>query len=521
MRLEQAIAHLDVRERAQFDGDLEIARVTHDSREAGPDAVFVAVPGFKRDGLDFAPAAIAAGCRAIVADRIPADLAPGVSCIVVDDARAALAPLARALSGEPDRELRLIGVTGTNGKTSVVHLVAEVLRRAGRRVGVLGTLGFDMHGELVPTKNTTPESTVLYPLLRRGVEHGLDDVVMEVSSHALELHRVDGLEFEAAMFTNLSADHLEVHGGMEEYYLAKRRLFERTVGACIVQVDDEWGARLARECAEVGRRVVRCSMAGADAEVRAEEIAADLEGTSFDLVVAGERAESIGTDPQGASSDLDAGETRRRVRLQAIGAFNVANAVVTAAAMLELGVPLDVVVAGLEATPPVTGRMERVPNDRGLDVIVDSAHTPDALIACLDSLRELSGRPVTLVHGVLSDRPRELLRDLERVAVRHADHVIFTEADMKVGTMAEVLDAVTDVLDEGPASWEFVENRWAAIGAGVERARSRGDVVVIAGKGDERQMYLPHDAGAVPIHEPEAAAYAIAGGDPVDLDPRR
>lgn len=500
MRLQDALADLAIVDTARLDPEREFSAATNDSRAAGPGTIFVAIPGFKRDGAAFIPDVIAAGCDIIVAERIPDELAPGVTYLAVESARAALAPLARAAAGRPDERMRMIGVTGTNGKTSVVHLVAEILRLADRRVGVLGTLGFDMAGELIPTKNTTPEAPILHELLRRGVEAGLDDVVMEVSSHALELHRVDGIGYDVAMFTNLTEDHLEVHGTMERYYEAKARLFELAAeGVAVIQIDDEYGRRLAAERDAAGSKVLRVTAAGQPADVAGEDIEARLDGTDFDLVVDGDR---------------------RRVRLQAIGGFNVNNAVVAAACGLACGIDLDTIVEGLEATPPVVGRMERVVNDEGLDVIVDSAHTPDALVACLDSLRELTDKPITLVHGVLSDRNPELLAELERAASAHADHIIYTESDMKVGNLAQVLEIVTPVLDAGPASWEFVENRWAAIGAGVERAR-RGDVVVIAGKGDERQMYLPDDAGAIPINEPEAAAYAIRGGDPLDLDPRR
>ena len=500
MRLHDVLADLALTGSAQLDAEREFTAATNDSRLAGPGVVFVAIPGFKRDGAEFIPQVIAAGTDIVVAERIPDELAPGVVYLAVENARAALAPLARAAAGRPDERMRMIGVTGTNGKTSVVHLVAEILRAAGRRVGVLGTLGFDMEGELVATKNTTPESPILHDLLRRGAEAGLDDVVMEVSSHALELHRVDGIGYDVAMFTNLTEDHLEVHGTMEQYYLAKARLFELAAdGIGVVQVDDEYGRRLADERDAAGSTNIRVSAAGQPADVLGENVEARLDGTDFDLVVEGRR---------------------HRIHLQAIGGFNVNNAVVAAACGLACGIDLDTIVAGLEATAPVTGRMERVVNDEGLDVIVDSAHTPDALIACLDGLRELTDKPITLVHGVLSDRNPELLADLERAASAHADHIIYTESDMKVGNLEQVLEIVTPVLDAGPATWEFVENRWSAIGAGVERAR-RGDVVVIAGKGDERQMYLPNDAGAVPIHEPEAAAYAIRGGDPLDLDPRR
>lgn len=481
----------------RFDPAVEVDSVTHDSRLAGPGAVFVAVPGFNHDGMRFTPAAVARGARAVVAASIPEAREPGVAYIAVEDVRVALARLSRRINGAPDERLRLYGVTGTNGKTSTAYFLAAILREAERRVGVMGTIGFDVDGEIRETPNTTPEGPVLHGILREAVESGVQDVVMEVSSHSLELERVAGMHFDVAMFTNLTKDHLELHGTMEQYYRAKRRLFESAC-ACVsvIDVDDEWGARAARELEASGRRVITVARTREGADIRAERVVTSLAGTRFDLVAFGERVP---------------------VSLRALGDYNVNNALVAAGAALCQGYAPETVVAGLAAVEPVPGRLERVPHD-DLDVFIDYAHTTDALACCLAALRGLSDAPITLVFGVLGDRVPQQRREMGEIAAR-ADHVILTEDDLKRGTLDEVVADAGAALDEAGADWRLIENRWEAIAAGVERARL-GDVVVIAGKGHERQLILPHGRGVIVLDEAAAVRAAFEGRDPRELDPR-
>ena len=544
MRLAEALADVEIRDSAQFDPELEVDAISIDSRLVRPGAIFAAVPGYKVDGARFIPPRSRSG-RAVVADRIPDELAPGVAYLAVDDVRAAIPALARAINGRPDERLTMLGVTGTNGKTTVAYLAAEVLRGLGRRVGVMGTVGFDIEGRVIETPHTTPEAPILHELLRQGVEAGLDTAVLEVSSHSMELHRADGIPFAVTMFTNLTEDHLELHGDMDNYFAAKRRLFECSpASVAVIDVDGPWGARLADEREAAGQRVVRAS-AGRGPEGLAD--AADASGAARDSGSAGEqgapgdsdgaataggrnpagglpsavRAERIEMSISGTEFDLVVGEERRRVRLRWLGDYNVGNALVAAGAALALGGELDAVVAGLEQTAPVTGRLEPIANDNDLAIIIDYAHTTDALETCLRAVRALSGdRPITLVHGVLGDRVTELRREMGVIAGRGADHVIFTEDDLKVSSFDDVrADVERGLAAAGGATWEVVENRWAAIGAGVDRAR-RGDVVVIAGKGHERQLILPDGAGIVHLNEHDAVAEALAGRDPRALDPR-
>lgn len=499
MRLADALEGVAIRETACFDPDLEVDSVTIDSRQAHPGAVFVAVPGFKQDGARFIPAAIAAGSRVILTAALPVEQTPGITYLAVDDVRATIAPISRNIYGRADERMRMLGVTGTNGKTTVAYFTAEILRAHKRRVGIMGTIGFDIDGEIIETPNTTPEAPLLHSLLRDAADAGVDDVIMEVSSHSLELHRADGIPFAVTMFTNLTEDHLELHGDMEHYFAAKRKLFELAPeSVAVIDIDGPWGRRLADEREAAGSPVLRTSAADPMAGLRAEHVRMSILCTEFELVYQ---------------------DARRPVRLHWLGDYNVRNALTAAGAALSLGYSLDETVAGLEAAKPVTGRLEPIANDDDLAIIIDYAHTTDALAACLRAVRALSDRPITLVHGVLGDRVHALRHEMGVIAAHGADHVIFTEDDLKADTLEGVLADVAPALDAGPATWELIENRWDAIGAGVERAR-RGDILVVAGKGHERQLILGDGAGFIYLNEHDAVAEALAGRDPRALDPR-
>ncbi|QUY63020.1 UDP-N-acetylmuramoyl-L-alanyl-D-glutamate--2,6-diaminopimelate ligase [Gulosibacter molinativorax] len=499
MLLDALASELQLVATAQFDPLREVTAVTHDSRVAGPGTAFVAVPGFHHDGMKFVPDAVARGTNVVVCAQLPAEFLPDVTYIVVPDVRIALALMARILNGKPDEQLRMYGITGTNGKTSTAYFLSSILRHAKRRVGVMGTIGFDLDGKIIETPNTTPEAPILHDLLRTAVEGGTEDVIMEVSSHSLQLERVAGMSFDVAMFTNLTEDHLELHGTMEAYFDAKRRLFEHAAaGYSIVDVGGEWGARAAGLIEATGARVVRVGCPGDAVDVRPENIATDLDGTTFDLVT------SSGTVP---------------VRLRALGGYHVRNALLAAAAAMTQGYALETIAEGLGEAEPVPGRLERVLNEDGLDVFIDYAHTTDALHSCLEAVRALSDAPITLVFGVLGDRIPRLRREMGTVAAAGADHIILTEDDLKAGSFEEVVADVAPALDEAGVAWERIDNRWDAIAAGIERAR-QGDIVIIAGKGHEKQLILADGQGAIHLDEMAAAKEAIAGRDPRVLDPR-
>lgn len=449
MRLADAVAGLAG---ASVVGDtgVEVSDVVSDSRQAGPGTLFCCVVGDRHDGHDFAPAAVAAGAVAVLAER-PLDLA--VPVVLVDHARSATAEVAAAVHGRPSLALEVVGVTGTNGKTTTTHLLANVLEAAGWRTEVLGTLS---------GVRTTPEAPDLQRLLAGWREEGVRAVAMEVSSHALELHRVDGTRFRVAVFTNLSRDHLDFHGSMEAYFQAKARLFTPELAdRAVVNLDSPYGRLLADAAL-----VPTDGYALADAE---------------DLVV-------------GA-----AGSTFRwrghQVHLGLGGEFNVANALAAAGAAVALGVDEAKVAAGLSRPVVVPGRFEPVDAGQPFAVVVDFAHTPDGLEHLLAAASPLvgtvdEGAPgrVTVVFGCGGERDPDKRPLMGDAAARGADRVVLT-ADNSRGERTEaIIEAVKQGLDRARprrADEVVVEpDRRTAIAVALAGARP-GDVVLVAGKGHE------------------------------------
>jgi UDP-N-acetylmuramoyl-L-alanyl-D-glutamate--2,6-diaminopimelate ligase len=438
VRLDELLAGVDVRDRRG--GNPEIAAVTHDSRAVRPGALYCCVPGATADGHDFADDAVAAGAAALLVERLlPVD-APQA---LVDSVRAAMAPAAAAFYGHPSRSLAVIGVTGTNGKTTTTFLVQAVLEADGRATTVLGTLG---------GTRTTPEAPELQAALAAARDDGAAAVAMEVSSHALVQHRVDAVDFAVAAFTNLSQDHLDYHGDMAAYYAAKALLFEAgRARVAVVDADDEWGRRLLDD-AGVPVRAYSLADAG-DLETGAD-------GSTFTW--------------QG-----------HPVRLRLGGRFNVSNALCAAVIADELGVAPDVVAHGLSSLQSVPGRFERVDAGQPFSVVVDYAHTPDGLAALLGAAREGlddDGR-VLLVFGCGGDRDRGKRPLMGAVAVNAADVAVLTSDNPRSEDPLAIIDEVR--MGASSADNLVVEpDRAAAIALALDQARP-GDIVVIAGKGHE------------------------------------
>ena len=433
------------------DPDPPLTAVCEDSRDVTPGALFCALVGDNHDGHDFAAAAAGAGAAALVVER---PVRPALPQVLVDDARAALGPLALAAAGSPQEHLDVVGVTGTNGKTTVTWLLSAILDTAGRRCATLGTLD----GAL-----TTPRASELARRLAAAHVRGARAAVVEVSSHALSQKRVEGLRFAAAAFTNLSPEHLDYHGGMEDYYRAKRTLFEadRTVVG-IVCTDDRWGRRLAGEAAVTVRR---CSLT--DAEI----------------------------------VDASAHHSRFRWRSREIslpmgGAHNVANAVVAATAAVARGVAAADIREGLEHPPSLPGRFEVVATEPAT-VIVDFAHSPAALEQLLSAGRSLvrARARLTVVFGCGGDRDASKREAMGSIASRLADRIIITSDNPRREDPLRIAQAIEAGAAAAPAEIEL--DRRAAIGSALGASRP-GDVVIVAGKGHETTQivggkHLPFD----------------------------
>ena len=434
------------------DPAVEISDLAYDSRKAGPGALFFCVPGEVRDGHDFAAQVVDAGAAALVVER---ELPLAVPQAMVGDARAAMAPVAARFNGDPTAELRIAGVTGTNGKTTTAFLLREILEAAGMQCGLLGTVKQVVGGAEEEVVRTTPEAIDLQASFRRMLATGDRACAMEVSSHALALHRADAIGFEVAIFTNLTQDHLDFHTDMEDYFQAKRKLFaELGPGTSIVNLDDPYGRRLAEEF-----ECVTFSAEGAAADYSAREVSFDAAGASFTV-----------------------GGAELRTGLP--GHFNVANALGAFAAARAMGVGAEAAAAGLARAARVPGRFEPIDEGQRFTVLVDYAHTPDSLENVLGAARRLSAGRLIAVFGAGGDRDRDKRPKMGRAGAELSDLVVVTSDNPRSEEPAAVVAEVAAGAGGAP-ELEVEVDRRAAIGLALARAEP-GDTVVIAGKGHEQ-----------------------------------
>lgn len=433
--------------------------ITHDSRRVEPGTLFVAVVGKQFDGHDFVEAALERGASAILTER-GMDLDVGE--IVVPDTRKAMAWAARSVYGEPDTSIDIVGITGTNGKTTAVHMCESIWRAHARSVGIVGTLGARIDGNPVEIERTTPEATDLQELLATMRDSAVDIVAMEVSSHAMELHRADAVFFDVVAFTNLSRDHLDFHIDMEAYFLAKASLFDGDrAKRAVINVDDPHGRRLLSmtdlETLTVGM--------GMDADVAISDISGDGRGTRFTLTHEGESL---------------------RIFIPVIGVFNVLNAAVAAGIAISTDTPAEAIVSGLASIPVIPGRMESIEHDGGFLVLVDYAHTPDAISEVLQAGKSSSSGRVIAVIGAAGDRDRDKRALMGAAAVRFADVTIVTSDNPRSENPAEIAAEVMRGAKAVPgADVRVVVDRGDAIGAAIGLAHE-GDIVLILGKGHEQ-----------------------------------
>lgn len=469
----------------QGPADIEVRGLTHDSRAVRAGDVFFAVRGGHVDGAAFITDAVRKGAVAVVAEAawFPA---PGVAAVSVPSVRGAMASMARLFRGMPDRRLKMVGVTGTNGKTTTTFLVRHLLERAGVRCGLMGTVRYEMGDRILPAARTTPESCEFYWLLSKMIEEGCGAAAIEVSSHALAQDRVAGAEFDVAVFTNLSRDHLDFHPTMGDYFEAKRRLFtghaKAGVGAtAVINAGDERGRRLLDDEA-VAFRKVSYGACGAD-------IGWKLEGWT----------------PTGGRVEFSAGAEREAVFLPLVGEFNLENAAAAIGSAMALGMAFRDAVRWLGDAPPVPGRLERVPGARGFSVLVDYAHTDDALAKALGVLKGLPHRRLICVFGCGGDRDRSKRPLMGRAASTLADLVLLTSDNPRGEEPAAIISEILAGLADGTAH-EVIQDRRAAIRRAIEVA-GEGDIVLIAGKGHETYQEI---AGArFPFDDREVAAAAL------------
>jgi UDP-N-acetylmuramoyl-L-alanyl-D-glutamate--2,6-diaminopimelate ligase len=484
--------------------------VTHDSRRVVPGGLFVAIRGALVDGNRFVAEAEQRGAVAIVSEEAPPVGYAGV-WLRVNDARRALAQIATLVHGAPSTRLALVGVTGTNGKTTTAHLVASIFAAAGKRTAVMGTIGYHIAGQVEAAPFTTPEAPEIADFLRRAVETGVTHAVMEVSSIALALHRADDLHFQVAAFTNLTQDHLDFHGTMEDYFDAKRRLFDGRIGVLprhvVVNLDDPYGRRLLSSL-ETGE--TQCWSYGIVSREDGGGAATPLPLVWAELPIA------LGLNGLHFAVQTPVGEVV--VDSPLVGRPHASNLLCAVAISLALGMSPAEITAGIRACPGIDGRFERIstPADE-VTVIVDYAHTPDALARVLQTIRTArpkeeegtcgaAGRVLT-VFGCGGDRDRTKRPLMGEEAARWSDLVLVTSDNPRSEDPLRILNDIRVGLDRIGAAYRLIVDRREAIFSAIAEARP-GDVVLIAGKGHETYQVL--SSGSIHFDDREVAAEALA-----------
>jgi UDP-N-acetylmuramoyl-L-alanyl-D-glutamate--2,6-diaminopimelate ligase len=461
---------------ADFSGDasLEVTNVTHDSRQARPGSLFAAIRGLTIDGHRFVDDVMRRGAVGIISELdAPADFQG--AWFKVSDARESLARAASVIYGEPSHHLKLVGITGTNGKTTTTYLCFALAEANGEKAAMLTTVEYRIGDQAEEAVRTTPEASDTNKFLREAVDAGCRIAVMETSSQAIDLHRCDWLRFKVAIFTNLTRDHLDYHLTMENYFAAKKKLFDGGLGekpaSSVINVDDEWGKKLAQDLRSNGQRVVTFAQNSA-ADLTAENIEVSMiRGTSFLL-----------KSPQG----------ERRINSPLVGKPHVYNMLAAAAAALELGFDLEKIVTGLEICAGAPGRFERVPHDRDFAVVVDYAHSDDALLNTLKTARDLTRGRIITVFGCGGDRDKTKRVPMGEVAGRNSDLVIVTSDNPRTENPLEIIEQVEVGLKNTNCPYLAISDRREAIHQAIAKAKPN-DVVIIAGKGHETYQIVGHE----------------------------
>ncbi|MHB1391414.1 MAG: UDP-N-acetylmuramoyl-L-alanyl-D-glutamate--2,6-diaminopimelate ligase [Thermoleophilia bacterium] len=490
MKLSEVLSQVPV---VRQDGsqDSEITGLTYDSRRVQPGFLFIAIPGFKTDGHDFVPQAIENGAAAILTERWIEKA--GVPQMQTDLARRSMAQAAANFYGHPSAGMTLVGVTGTNGKTTTTFLLDEILRTGGRKTGLIGGVEYRTGDQAFTASRTTPESVELQRLLAEMSQAGVEVVTLEVSSHGIDLYRVACLAFDVAVFTNLTSEHLDLHGDMESYFDAKRRLFlddlesaditepggSRPVG--VINVDDAYGRKLASELTDS----ISFGLA-ADADVTATDIRAIDDGTGFTL-------------------SLPSGATPAGIHLP--GDYNLSNALAAAGAAFALGFSPQTIARGLEAAAGPPGRFEVMDLPTPYSVIIDYAHNEDGLAKALAAAGRMTTNRLIVVFGCPGERDREKRPRMGRVAGSLADLAILTTDDCYDEPPEQILDETEPGLKASGVEYVRIPDRRQAIAIAIDRA-APGDTILIAGKGHETRQMMAD--GARPFSDRQVVTEIIA-----------
>lgn len=461
---------------AEFRGDKDapVSRVTHDSRQAGTGALYVAIRGETVDGNRFVADVMRRGAAGVISELDAPENFAG-AWLKVPHARVALAKAAALIYGDPSHDLKLVGITGTNGKTTTTYLCLALAEANGEKAAMLTTVEYRIGDKSEEAVRTTPEASDTNQFLRAALDAGCTTAVMETSSHAMEMHRCDWLRFRVAIFTNLTQDHLDFHETMENYFDAKKKLFDGRIGekpaSCVINIDDEYGVELAGELKAAGQRVVTF----------AQKTRADLTAENIEVSLIG-----------GTSFLLKTPNSERQITSPLVGKPHVYNMLAATAAALELGYDLDKIAGGLETCVGAPGRFERVPHDGDFAVVVDYAHTDDALLNTLKTARDLTDGRVITVFGCGGDRDKTKRPLMGEVAGNHSDLVFVTSDNPRTEDPLEIIEEIITGLIKTECEYRVISDRREAIFRAIADAKAN-DVVLICGKGHETYQIVGND----------------------------
>ncbi|MGB7203300.1 MAG: UDP-N-acetylmuramoyl-L-alanyl-D-glutamate--2,6-diaminopimelate ligase [Pyrinomonadaceae bacterium] len=466
------------------DGDANVKDVTHDSRSARQGTMFVAIKGETADGHRFIEDVMRRGAVGVISEYdAPADFHG--AWIRVANAREAHAKAASVVYGNPSHELDLVGITGTNGKTTTTYLCFALAEAAKQKAAMLTTVEYRIGQKSEEAVRTTPEASDTNRFLRSAVDNGCSMAVMETSSQAIDLHRCDWLRFRVAVFTNLTRDHLDYHGTMEDYFDAKKKLFDGRLGekpaSCVINIDDEWGVKLANELIGAGQRVVTFSQKNPVATAPGSDMTAHLTSKNIEVSLI-----------RGTSFTLTTPSGELNVTSPLVGKPHVYNILAATAVALELGYDLDAVVKGLSNCVGAPGRFERVPHEGEFAVVVDYAHTDDALLNTLKTARELTTGRIITVFGCGGDRDKTKRAPMGEVAGEFSDVVVITSDNPRSEDPLKIISEIEVGVKSKSADYEIISDRRDAIKRAVSIAKT-DDVVIIAGKGHETYQIIGGD----------------------------
>ena len=459
--------------------DIEIKGITNDSKKVKSGDIFVAIKGYTNDGHNFIENALANGASAVLCDHVPENVKDKGNFIVVENPRQSMAVAANIIYGRPSEKMNIVGVTGTNGKTSTTYLLKGIYDYLGEKSGIVGTMGVLIEGEKIKVDNTTPEAVDLQKYFSEMVERDIKHCFIEVSSHALELNRVDNISIDVGIFTNLTRDHLDFHKTMENYYQAKKKLFHITKVNNIINVDDEYGARLYKELKEEGISAVSIGIDNA-ADIKAGNLVTTMRGTDFELTIDG---------------------IVKKVHVNTPGKFSVLNALGSLGAAWSLGINIDDIIEALNKIKGVTGRFEMLENKLDCIIILDFAHTPDGLQKVMETIDEFAEGRKIVMFGAGGERDLSRRAPMGEIAGKYCDLSILTSDNPRFEDPYEICLEIAEGVKKYNGKYEIIIERDKAIYYAIDKSKSK-DVILLAGKSTEPYQDMgtekvPYDEGTI------------------------